>query len=66
MVVASCAGSGCGKENGSTLRKLVQMPELYLERARECKDRQLRGDKECKISLEEIQEKREAEARRGR
>ncbi len=43
------------------------MPELYWERARECKEKQVRnGDQECRVSLEEIQEKKQAEAERKR
>jgi len=56
-----CIGPGCKQKSPGAFRQLTHMPELYWERARECKEKQLRhGDQECRVSLEEIQEKKQA------
>jgi len=63
--VLGCTRSRGDQDEGGTFRKLVQMPELYWERVRECKLRESRNDDtECRVSLEEIKERRRAEADR--
>lgn len=58
-----CTGSGCDRKQPGPLRQLTNMPELYWERARTCKEKQMQnGDQECRVTLEEIQEKKQAEA----
>jgi hypothetical protein len=58
-----CTGPGCNQTKPGEFRKLANMPELYWERARECKEKQMRnGDQECEVSLEEIQDKKHEEA----
>jgi hypothetical protein len=64
-----CAGTGCERKTPSALRQLANMPELYWEQARACKEKQIRnGDEECRVDLEEArgreQEKVAAERRR--
>jgi hypothetical protein len=62
-----CVGPGCNQKSPGAFRQLTHMPELYWERARECKKKQLRDDdQECRVSLEEIQQKKQAETGRQR
>lgn len=57
----ACMGSGCQSSSPDALGLLIHMPALYWERARECKRRQaLEGNRECRVTLEEIRDRRQA------
>ncbi len=55
--------AGCERGNGK-LRQISNLPQLYWERACECKQQQASGgDEECRVRMAELEDRQRAKSR---
>lgn len=55
LALACSAAAGCNQVSPGAMRQVTTVPELYWERAQECRKRQIKhNDEECKVSVDEL------------